>query len=195
MENILLLVFFSLAFIFSALWMKEKYGEEDTRTTVKNVYKQLSSIEEKVSAMSLDSSSKQDDQETDGTITKELVREALLYHRFTLDESDPEEPDIVNFSYDEIHYRLNMRDLPYFSIEPGFRFEHEKEGIVDALSDNYLSFRNDLRRYLDILINAQHRFREMYHEKIEGQKKVSKEALQTTLLAAQTDAAGNKILS
>lgn len=226
MENILLLVFFSLAFIFSALWMKEKYGEEDTRTTVKNVYKQLSSIEEKVSAMSLDSSSKQDDQETDGTITKELVREALLYHRFTLDESDPEEPDIVNFSYDEIHYRLNTRNLPYYSIEAGFRFELEKEeGIdlmkqiaqvitnsmyiakvfvtekgyyvfqVDALSDNYLSFRNNLRRYLDILIDAQHRFSEMYHEEMEGQKKASKEALQTTLLAAQTDAAGNKILS
>lgn len=226
MENILLLVFFSLVFIFSALWMKEKYGEEDTRTTVKNVYKQLSSIEEKVSAMSLDSLSKQDDQETDGPVTKELVRKALLYHRFTLDESDPEELDIVNFSYDEIHYRLNTRNLPYFSIEAGFRFEPEKEeGIdlmkqiaqiitnnmyiakvfvsekgyyvfqVDALSDNYLSFRNNLRRYLDILIDAQHRFGEMYHEEMEGQKKASKEALQTTLLAAQTDAAGNKLLS
>ena len=226
MENILLLVFFSLAFIFSALWMKEKYGEEDTRTTVKNVYKQLSSIEEKVSAMSLDSSSKQYDQETDGTITIELVREALLYHRFTLDEPDPEEPDIVNFSYDEIHYRLNTRSFPYFSIVAGFRFEPEKEeGIdlmkqiaqditnklyiakvfvsekgyyvfqVDALSDNYLSFRNNLRRYLDILIDAQHRFSEMYHEEMESQKKASKEVLQTTLLAAQTDAAGNKILS
>lgn len=35
----------------------------------------------------------------------------------------------------------------------------------------------------------------MYHEEMESQKKASKEALQTTLLAAQTDADGNKILS
>ena len=224
MESLYLIVFFGLSLLFSALWMKEKYGE-DTRATVKNVYKQLSSIEEKLAVMASDQSSRQDNQAPDGPVTRELVREALRYHHLPLDESDPEEPDIVNFSYDGVHYRINTRSLPYLSMEAGFSFKIEKEDIdlmkqvaqeitygmfvakvyasekgfyvfqADLLADSYLTFRDNLRRYIDILIDAQRRFAESYHQKRQEQKQVSEEALHTTLLAGQTDATGNKILS
>ena len=66
---------------------------------------------------------------------------------------------------------------------------------ADYLTDSYLQFRDNLRNYIDILLEAQRRFSELYSKKWEEQKEISKDALQTALLATQTDAAGNKILS
>lgn len=66
---------------------------------------------------------------------------------------------------------------------------------VDFIADSYLSFRESLLKYLDVLLSAKREFRKKYDQTLEDQKQASKDALQTALLAAQTDAAGNKILS
>ena len=66
---------------------------------------------------------------------------------------------------------------------------------VDFIADSYLSFRDSLLKYLDVLLSAKREFRKKYDQTLEDQKQASKDALQTALLAAQTDAAGNKILS
>ncbi|MBQ1875601.1 MAG: hypothetical protein II145_02685, partial [Selenomonas sp.] len=66
---------------------------------------------------------------------------------------------------------------------------------VDFIADSYHSFRESLLKYLDVLLSAKREFRKKYDQTLEDQKQASKDALQTALLAAQTDAAGNKILS
>ena len=223
METFLLIVFFGLALLFSALWMKEKYGE-DTRTTVQNVYKQLSSIEEKVSSLTPAIATVPD--ANDGPVTQESVREALRYHHFIVEEPDPDESGMVQFSCQKIYYRINMDKLPLLSIEAVYRLDPREEDIdfmmqvaqditngmyivkvmvlpekeayvyqVDLIADTYQSFRDNLGRYMDLLVDAQRRFLEQYRKKRDEQKKVSEEALQTTLLAAQTDASGNVLPS
>lgn len=228
METFLIIVFFVLTLLFSALWLKEKYGEEDYHTTVGRIDRILSSIDDKVTKLSGradEGRPAQDDRELCSPVTKEFALEALRYHHLTIEDPNPDEPDIVHFSCNQINYRLNMAHLPYVSIEAGFRFNLPEEDInlmrtaageitynmyiakvsvsskgyyvfqADFLTDSCRQFRDNLRNYIDIILETQHRFEELYRKKREEQKDISNEALQNTLLAAQTDAAGNKILS
>lgn len=66
---------------------------------------------------------------------------------------------------------------------------------VDFIADSYLSFRDSLLKYLEVLLNARREFRKKYDQKLEEQKQASNEILQNTLLAAQTDADGHVLPS
>ena len=229
METIYIIVLFALTLVFSALWLKEKYGKEDYHATVGRIDRMLSSIDGKVSQLSDGAAaeqSEQDGQALNGPVTRESVVAALRYHHFTVEDPDPDDPEYVLFTYQDVFYRIKTDKLPYLSIEAGFRIDPDKENInivlqvareitynmyiikmmvspedgiyvyqVDFIADTYLPFRDSLRKYLGVLLNARREFRKKYDQKLEEQKKASNEALQTTLLAAQTDAAGNKILS
>ena len=220
---------FILTLVFLALWIKEKYGEEDYHTTVGRIDRMLSSIDDKVTQLSGSADAgqpEQDGQGLDGPVTRESVVTALKYHHFTVEESDPDEPAMARFSYRDVRYRINTERSPFFSMEVGFNIDPEKDDIdflmkvaqeitfgmyivkvmvspengwylfqVDFIADNYRSLRENLRNYLDLLLDARRQFGEKYHRKLDEQKQAANDALQTTLLAAQTDAAGNKILS
>ena len=228
METFFMIFLFILTLVFLALWIKEKYGEEDYHTTVGRIDRMLSSIDDKVTQLSGRADAGQPEQggqDLGGPVTKEFALEALRYHHLTIEDADPEEPDIIHFSCNQINYRLNTSHLPYVSLEAGFRFVLREEDLdlmrkaaeditynmfiakvivspkgfyvfqTDYLTDSCLQFRDNLRNYIDILLEAQRRFSELYSKKWEEQKEISKDALQTALLATQTDAAGNKILS
>lgn len=219
---------FILTLVFLALWIKEKDGKEDYHTTVGRIDRMLSSIDDKVTQLSGSADAghpEQGGQGLCGPVTKEFALEALRYHHLTIGDADPDEPDIIHFSYNQINYRLNTSHLPFVSIDAGFGFDLPEEDLdlmrkaaeditynmfiakvivsskgfyvfqADYLTDSCLQFRDNLRNYIDILREAQRRFCELYSKKREEQKEISKDALQTALLAAQTDAAGNKILS
>lgn len=222
METIFIIVLFVLTLVFSALWMKEKYGSEDLRTTVGRIDRMLSSIDGKVAQMSVGEADMQDN----GPVTKESVLAALRYHHLTIEEPDTEEPDIIYFEYQGVHYRINASKLPFLSMGVGFSIDPEEDDVdlimqvaqeitystylvkvmvaqedkfyayqVDMIADTYLPLRDNLRNYLDLLLDARRQFKDLYGRKREERKQASNEALQTTLLASQLDAAGNKILS
>lgn len=222
METIYIIVLFVLTLVFSALWMKEKYGSEDLRTTVGRIDRMLSSIDGKVSQMSVGDADRQDN----GPVTKESILAALRYHHLHIEEPDTEEPDIIYFEYQDVHYRINASKLPFLSMGVGFTFDPAEDDVdllmqvaqeityntylvkvmvaqedkfyayqVDMIADTYLPLRDNLRNYLDLLLDARRQFKDMYGRKREERKQASNEALQTTLLASQLDAAGNKILS
>ncbi|MBR3450802.1 MAG: hypothetical protein IKH24_08190 [Bacteroidales bacterium] len=222
METIYIIVLFVLTLVFSALWMKEKYGSEDLRTTVGRIDRMLSSIDGKVAQMSVGEA----DRQGDGPVTKESVLAALRYHHLTIEEPDTEEPDIIYFEYQGVHYRINASKLPFLSMGVGFSIDPEEDDVdlimqvaqeitystylvkvmvaqedkfyayqVDMIADTYLPLRDNLRNYLDLLLDARRQFKDLYGRKREERKQASNEALQTTLLASQLDAAGNKILS
>jgi hypothetical protein len=232
---IFLALFVALAVIFFVLWMsshndiasrEREYQEiKDMRETMGRLFYRLSVIDGKLPAPDENAKQYPSPEPKSHPLTTESVRTALRYNRFTLDPANPEEPDIVYFNHDDVHYRLNTRSLPYLSIEVGFRYDTGEENIAlmkqiaqeityqmfiakvfvseegyyvfqaDMMADDYLKFRNNLRCYIDVLTDAQRRFAEMYNTKIQEQNDAKEKALQTTLLAAQTDAAGNKLLS
>ncbi len=220
---------FILTLVFLALWIKEKDGKEDYHTTVGRIDRMLSSIDDKVTKLSGSADAgqpEQDGQALDGPVSRESVEEALRYHHFAIEDSDPDEPAIVHFSYRNVHYRINTERLPYLFMEVGFSIDPEEDDIdflmqvaqditygmyivkvmvspkekyfvyqVDFIADTYRSLRDNLRNYLDLLLDARRQFGEKYCRRLDEQKQAANDALQTTLLAAQTDAAGNKILS
>ena len=232
----LLIIFIAIAVVFFVLWLTERMDTasreqefreiKDMRETMGNLFYRLSVIDGKIPAKS-ELEKKFPDPEAKGRpLTAESVQTALRYHHLTVEEKDPEEPNIVRFIYDQVHYRINTANLPYMSMEAGFRCDSDKEDTelmiqiaqdltynmyiakvfvspkgdyyvfqVDLLAETYLPFRDSVRTYLDVLIDAQHRFIDQYNRKRAEQKQATQEALQTTLLASQTDAAGNKIVS
>ena len=222
METFYIIVLFALTLVFSALWLKEKYGKEDYHATVGRIDRMLSSIDGKVSQLSSGAADGQDNR----PVTKESIVEALRFHHLTLEDPDPEDPNIIHFAYHDVHYRINASKLPYLSMGVGFAFDPAEDDVdlitqvareitdstyivkvmvspeekfyayqVDCIADTYLPFRDNLRNYLDLLLDARRQFRDLYGRKRDERKQAAQDALQTTLLAAQTDAAGNKILS
>lgn len=222
METIYIIVLFVLTIVFSALWLKEKYGSEDLRTRVGRIERMLSSIDGRVSRLSGDSSAEQGD----GPVTREAVEDALRYHHLTVEAFDPDEPAMARFSYRDIRYRINTERLPYLFMEVGFSIDPEEDDIdflmqvaqditygmyivkvmvspkekyfvyqVDFIADTYRSLRDNLRNYLDLLLDARRQFGEKYRRRLDEQKQAASDALQNTLLAAQTDAAGHVLPS
>ena len=222
METIYIIVLFVLTIVFSALWLKEKYGSEDLRPRVGRIERMLSSIDGRVSRLSGDSSAEQGDV----PVTREAVEDALRYHHLTVEAFDPDEPAMARFSYRDIRYRINTERLPYLFMEVGFSIDPEEDDIdflmqvaqditygmyivkvmvspkekyfvyqVDFIADTYRSLRDNLRNYLDLLLDARRQFGEKYRRRLDEQKQAASDALQNTLLAAQTDAAGHVLPS
>lgn len=223
-----MIVLFILTLVFSALWIKERYGEEDYHTTVERIDGMLSSIDYKVTQLSGRAEAGrpgQDDQELNGPVTRESVVTALRYHHFAVEDPDSDDHEYVLFTYRDFLCRIKTDKLPYISIEAGFRIEEEENVnyimriareitynmynvkvmvsqeekvyvyMVDFIADSYLQFRESLRKYLAVLLFARLEFSNKYDQIVEQRKQALNEALQKTLLAAQIDAAGNKILS
>lgn len=210
METIYIIVLFVLTLVFFALWQKEKYGGGKAT---------------RLSGGTDAGQPKPEDQELDGPVTRESVVAALRYHQYNVEDPDPDDPEDVHFSYQGVWYRIKTNKLPYLSIEACYRIDEEENVDfvmqvareitytmyiikvmvypedkiyvyqVDLIADTYLPFRDSLRKYLDVLLHARSEFRQKYDQKVEEQKQASNEVLQNTLLAAQIDAAGNKILS
>ena len=230
MESIFIILFAGLSIVFLILWLISQSKTEVNERMINS----LRSIDDAMNRLAfsiteLRESAKTDEsassEEETMSLTKESVCKALRYNHLVIDKLDPNEPDIVRFSYDQVHYRINTVNLPYLSMEAGFRYDSQEDDIdlmrqvaeditynmyiakvivstkgyyvfqVDFLAQSFLPLRDNLRCYLDIIIEANHRFNDRYNQLLKERKRASQDALQATLLTAPTDAAGNKILS
>lgn len=230
MESIFTIILLFLAVFFLMMWLVSRSkNEENTLLT-----EELHGITDTLDRMAYSLTKLQRPTEPEASeipageprsLTKESVRTALRYNHLQIEPSDPDEPGLVRFTYEQVSYRINTSDLPHASLEAGFRFDPKEEDIglmkqvaeeitysmymakvivlpegfyvfqVDFLENTYLSLRDNLRHYLDLNLDAQHRFLDRYGRQMQERKQASQDALQTSLLAFQTDSAGNKILS
>lgn len=104
---------------------------------------------------------------------------------------DPEEDDIDFLMQvaQDITYGMYIVKVMVSPKEKYFVYQ------VDFIADTYRSLRNNLRNYLDLLLDARRQFGEKYRRRLDEQKQVANDALQTALLAAQTDADGHVLPS
>lgn len=165
------------------------------------------------------------DAETTKPVTIESVRTALRYNGISPEILDTHDPSSVRFSFNELKYRLNLERLPFVSIQLIFGIDKEDDAdlmkevaqqvslrsygasvfvipedscyfiSMDFYADTYLYLRNNIRFFLGAVENTCRYFHERYGEFKEQKKKSSQEAINTALIAAQTDLTGKKIPS
>lgn len=211
METIYITVLFVLTLLFFGLWLKEKYGGG-----------KISQLSGGVAVAQLE---QDDQELSGPVTRESVVAALEYHHFTVEDpdSDDPEyvlftDQDVwyriktnklpylsieAGFRFDPDKENVNFilqvaRELTYnmYIIKV---IVSPEDGIyvyqVDLIADTYLPFRDCLRKYLSVLLYARREFRKLYDQKLEDLKKTSNDVLQNTLLAAQTDAAGNKILS
>lgn len=211
METIYIIVLFVLTLLFFGLWLKEKYGG--------------GKISQLSGGMAVAQLEQDDQELSGPVTRESVVAALEYHHFTVEDpdSDDPEyvlftDQDVwyriktnklpylsieAGFRFDPDKENVNFilqvaRELTYnmYIIKV---IVSPEDGIyvyqVDLIADTYLPFRDCLRKYLSVLLYARREFRKLYDQKLEDLKKTSNDVLQNTLLAAQTDAAGNKILS
>ena len=165
------------------------------------------------------------DSETTKPVTIESVRTALRYNGISPEILDTHDPSSVRFTFNELKYRLNLERLPFASIQLIFGIDKEDDAdlmkevaqqvslrsygasvfvipedscyfiCMDFYADTYLDLRNNIRFFLGAVENTCRYFHERYGKFKEQKKKSSQEAINTALIAAQTDLTGKKIPS
>lgn len=158
-------------------------------------------------------------------VTIESVRTALRYNGISPEILDTHDPSNVRFSFNELKYRLNLERLPFVGIQLIFGIDEEDDAdlmkeaaqfvslrsygtsvfvipedscyfiSMDFYADSYLYLRNNIRFFLGAVENTCQYFHNRYGELKEQKEKSSQEAINTALIAAQSDLAGKKIPS
>lgn len=165
------------------------------------------------------------EEEISKPVTIESVRTALRYNGISPEILDTHDPSNVRFSFNELMYRLNLERLPFVGIQLIFGIDEEDDAdlmkeaaqfvslrsygtsvfvipedscyfiSMDFYADSYIYLRNNIRFFLGAVENTCRYFHNRYGELKEQKKKSSQEAINTALIAAQSDLAGKKIPS